>query len=60
MKVTKDMTVEEVVQSNPKAAQILMTYEIGCIGCPVSQQETIEEAAKSHNINVNNLIDALN
>jgi hybrid cluster-associated redox disulfide protein len=60
MKVTKDMTVEEVVKSNPKAAEMLMTYHVGYIGCPSSHNQTIEEIAEERKISVDDLVEALN
>lgn len=37
MKITKDMTIGEIIRTNPNAAQILMGFGMGCIGCPASQ-----------------------
>jgi hybrid cluster-associated redox disulfide protein len=33
---------------------------MGCIGCPASLAETVEEAAMVHGINVRKLVKALN
>lgn len=59
-KVTKDMTIREVLQINPDYGETLMSFGMGCIGCPASLAETIEEAAMVHGIDVNGLIEALN
>jgi len=37
-----------------------MSFVMGCIGCPASQKESIEEAARVHGINVENLLQSLN
>jgi len=60
MKVTKEMTIGEVIRINPQAAQILMSFGMGCIGCPSSQAETLEEASMVHGINIDDLLNALN
>lgn len=60
MKVTKDMTIGQVIRTNPQAAQILMSFGMGCIGCPSSQAETLEEASMVHGISIDKLLDALN
>ncbi len=60
MKVTKDMTIGQVLQANPQAARILMSFGMGCIGCPSSQAETLEEASMVHGMNVDELLNALN
>ena len=60
MKVTKGMTIGEVIKSNPMAAQVLMSFGMGCVGCPSAQMETLEEASQVHGMDVNKLVDALN
>ena len=60
MAVTKDMLIREVLQENPNAAEILMSFGLGCIGCPSAQMESLEEAAIVHGVNVDNIIEALN
>ena len=58
--ITKDMTIGEVVRIKENAHQILMSFGMGCIGCPSAQAETIEDAAKVHGLNLQDLLDALN
>jgi hybrid cluster-associated redox disulfide protein len=60
MEIKKDMTIGEILRMKPEAAGILMTFGMGCIGCPSAQAETIEEAAMVHGINADELIKALN
>jgi hybrid cluster-associated redox disulfide protein len=60
MTITKDMTIGEVLRANPKAVQILMSFGMGCVGCPSAQAETVEEAAGVHGLNVEEIINALN
>ncbi|MCX7774075.1 MAG: DUF1858 domain-containing protein [Clostridia bacterium] len=60
MKVTKDMTIGDVIRANPQAARILMSFGMGCVGCPSSQAETIEEASMVHGMDVEQLLQALN
>lgn len=59
-KLTKDMTIGEIIRMNPKYAEVLMTFGMGCVGCPASQAETIEEAAQVHGLELDNLLRALN
>ncbi|GKX68467.1 DUF1858 domain-containing protein [Inconstantimicrobium mannanitabidum] len=58
--ITKDMTIGEVVRQNPAKAEVLMSFGMGCVGCPSAQAETIEEAAIVHGLNLDSLIEALN
>jgi hybrid cluster-associated redox disulfide protein len=60
MQITKEMTIGQVLRTNPMAAQILMGFGMGCIGCPSSQAETLEEASMVHGISIEKLVEALN
>ncbi|WP_234117473.1 DUF1858 domain-containing protein [Clostridium hydrogenum] len=60
MSITKDMTIGETIRQYPDAAQVLMSFGMGCVACPSAQGETIEEAAMVHGINVDELMNALN
>ena len=46
--ITKDMTIGEVIKINESKAEVLMSFGMGCVGCPSAQAETIEEAAYVH------------
>ena len=59
-KITKDTIIAEVIQINPNAAQILMSYGMHCIGCPSSQGESLEEACFVHGMNVDTLVNTIN
>lgn len=58
--ITKDMTIGEVIRAKHEAAEILMTFGMGCVGCPSAQMETLEEAAAVHGMNLDNLLAVLN
>lgn len=60
MKITKDTFISEALKSNPNAAEILMGFGMGCLGCPSSQMETLEQAAEIHGLNLKDLLEALN
>ena len=58
--ITKEMTIGEVVKMKENAPEILMSFGMGCIGCPSAQAESIEDAAKVHGLNLDDLLEALN
>ncbi|GAB6168775.1 DUF1858 domain-containing protein [Clostridium carnis] len=58
--ITKDMTIGEVIRQKENAAEILMSFGMGCVGCPSAQAESIEEAAGVHGLNLEALLEALN
>ncbi|AGK99512.1 DUF1858 domain-containing protein [Clostridium pasteurianum] len=60
MEINKDTTIGEVVRTYPEKAQVLMSFGMGCIGCPSSQGETLEQAALVHALDLDDLLLALN
>jgi hybrid cluster-associated redox disulfide protein len=60
MEIKKNITIGEVLRMKPEAADILMSFGMGCIGCPSAQAETLEEAAMVHGINADEIVKALN
>ena len=59
-KITADMTIGEVLRSNPMAAKVFMSMGMGCIGCPSAQSETVGEAAQVHGVPVEEMLEKLN
>ena len=58
--ITKDMTVGEIVKSKEGAAEVLMSFGLGCVYCPSAASETMEQAAMVHGLNLDELLEALN
>jgi len=58
--VTKEMTIGEVLKKYPKTAFVFIDYGLHCVGCPMAQPETIEEAAKLHRIDLKKFLKDLN
>lgn len=62
--ITKDMTFGELLSKYystcPKLVDDLMKAGMGCIGCPHSQMESIEEGAMGHGIDPDLLVAKLN
>ena len=59
-KITKDMTFVELMDKNKDAAKKLADQGLFCGGCPMAQFETIENGAKAHGVDVDELIKELN
>lgn len=54
--VSKDMTIGEMLNTNPNIAPILMEAGMHCLGCPSAQGETLEEAAMVHGLDIDQLM----
>ena len=62
-KITKDMTLGELVTKHPEAAQVMLKHGMHCIGCHMAAMETIAEGAAGHGItgkDLDKLIDEMN
>lgn len=59
-KITKDMTIGEVVSKYPGTIAVFMQQGLHCIGCGIAQFESIEQGAAAHGIDVKKLIAELN
>lgn len=60
VKITKTMTIGKVLSINENLATILMGFGLHCFGCPMSQAETLEEAAEVHGVDVEVMVEKLN
>lgn len=58
--ITKDMKIVEVLQINPQSAQVFGRYGMGCIHCLLAHQETVEEAAAAHGVDLDEMLALLN
>jgi len=58
--ITKDMRIVEVLQVKPEAAQVFGQYGMGCIHCLMAHQETVEEAAAVHGVDVEEMLAQIN
>ncbi len=57
---TKEMTIGEILRTNPAAAPVLLDAGMHCLGCPSAQAESLEEAAMVHGIEIEELMTKLN
>jgi len=59
-KVTKDMTVIEVIRMDPNSAEVFYKHGLHCIGCPSASGESLEDASAVHGIDADKMLDDLN
>lgn len=60
MKITKEMTIEDVVTNYPETIKVFMQAGLGCLGCSAARFENIEQGAQVHGIDIDQLILDLN
>lgn len=59
-KITKNMTFHQVLQMDPEVVRVLGKYRLGCVGCMGAMNETLEQGAIAHGLDVNDLLRDLN
>ncbi len=59
-KITNDMTFHQVMQMDPEVIKVLGQFQLGCVGCMGAMNETLEQGATAHGLDVNELLKALN
>ncbi len=59
MTITKDMTIGEILRTNPASAQVLLEAGMHCLGCPSAQGESLAEAAFVHGLNADEILEKL-
>lgn len=58
--VTKDVIIADVLEINKEVAKVFLKHGLFCFACPTSSKESIEDVAKIHGIDIDELIKDLN
>ncbi|MGE5527758.1 MAG: DUF1858 domain-containing protein [Patescibacteria group bacterium] len=59
MAINADLPIAEVLQANPKTAEVFRRFGMHCLGCIAASGESVRQAAEVHGINLEELITAL-
>ena len=57
--INKEMTIYEALQVKPGCEEVLFRFGMHCLGCAIAREETLEEAAMAHEIDLDALLEAL-
>ena len=57
---TKDMSILEALQADPRAREVFAIHGLACIGCMGAMMESIEDGARMHGIDPVALLRDLN
>ena len=58
--ITKEMSVIEVLNMGEQYEKVFEKYLLTCAGCPGATMETLEQAAKGHGVDIEQLLADLN
>ncbi len=59
-KITKDMSIVEIVSKYPQTAEVFSSFGMQCLGCAAARFENIAQGAGAHGIDVDALVAKLN
>ena len=59
-KVTKEMSIIDIVQKCPESLEVFAKYGLGCIGCAAARFENLEAGAKVHGFNPDDMVNDIN
>ena len=59
-KITKEMSILDIVQTYPQTIEVFARNGLGCIGCAAARFENLEAGAKVHGLDPDLLVDELN
>ena len=57
---TKDMSILDALQADPRARDVFTAHGLECIGCMGAMMESIEDGARMHGIDTSALLRELN
>lgn len=56
MMIDADRPIAEVLEKNPKAAEVFLRFGLHCLGCIAASGETVRQAAEVHGIDLEELL----
>lgn len=59
-KITKNMIIDDVIKMDEKLGDVFLGFGMHCIFCHLGLEESIEEAAMVHSVDVDFLVEKLN
>ncbi len=59
-KVTKDMSIGQILQMDQRTAPVFMEFGMQCLGCPMATSESLEMACATHGVSADELVEKLN
>ncbi len=59
-KVTKEMSIIDIVQQHPESLEVFAKYGMGCIGCAAAKFENLEAGAKVHGFDPDEMVAEIN
>lgn len=59
-KITKSMTIGDILDANREVAPFFLEMGMHCLGCPSARGESVEQACMVHGVNADELVAKIN
>ncbi|NMD37163.1 MAG: DUF1858 domain-containing protein [Christensenellaceae bacterium] len=60
MYIDKNSKLKDLINADKNTAKVFMKNHIHCLSCPLAMEETLENIANKHDVDINKLIVELN
>lgn len=60
IEITHDMLIGDIIQAKPESINKFLSVGMGCIACPSSLYETLDEACMVHGLDPDYMLELLN
>ncbi len=58
--ITREMTIAEIIASHPQTIGVFRSFGLDCMECQIADYEEVEHGAGVHNVDIEQLLNALN
>ena len=58
--ITREMTIAEIIGNHPQTIGVFRSFGLDCMECQIADYEEVEHGAGVHNVDIKDLLKALN
>ena len=58
--ITREMTISDIINKHPETIEVFRAFGLDCMECQIADYEEVEHGAGVHNVDIVQLLDALN
>jgi hybrid cluster-associated redox disulfide protein len=58
--ITREMTISDIIAKHPETIEVFRAFGLDCMECQIADYEEVEHGAGVHNVDIEQLLAALN
>ena len=58
--IKREMTIAEIITNHPQTIAVFRSFGLDCMECQIAYYEEVEHGARVHNVDIEQLLKALN